>query len=120
VETNMTSKLFSQRPLRAACAVLALGVLAGVAQAAPSTLETTSVKVSYGDLNLATAQGNKALYARIVSAARNVCAAYDVDGRDLHAVVIERSCEQRAISRAVQDVHSTQLAALSSVRLTSG
>jgi UrcA family protein len=120
VEINMTRKLFSQRPLRAACAVLALGLLAGVAQAATASDETSSMKVSYGDLNLSTTQGNKALYARIVAAARTVCAAYDVDGRDLHAVAIERSCEERAISQAVQDVHSTQLAAISSVRPTAG
>jgi UrcA family protein len=120
VETNMSAKVISQRALRATGALLALALTAGVAQAAAPSYETATVKVSYGDLNLASAEGSKALYARIVSAARAVCYAYDVDGRDLHAVTIERSCEQRAINQAVQDVHSTRLAALSSVRLTPG
>jgi UrcA family protein len=120
VETNMSAKVISQRALRACGAVLALALIAGAAQAATPSYETATVKVSYGDLNLASAEGSKALYSRIVSAARAVCYAYDVDGRDLHAVAIERSCEERAISRAVQDVHSTQLAALSNVRLTPG
>jgi UrcA family protein len=102
---------------RASAALTALTacLLVGVAGSAFATADddsASSVTVSYRDLNLATDQGTKALYARIVSAARVVCGADEVDIRDLGALSSERSCEQQAIEHAVSDVHSAKQAAL--------
>jgi|HubBroStandDraft_1064217.scaffolds.fasta_scaffold06300_2 UrcA family protein len=112
----------SKHPRRVALFTVAALLLAAAAgaQAASPGEETASLKVAYGDLDLATSAGNDALYARIVAAARTVCWASDVDSRDLHAVASERSCETRAISSAVQDVHSVKLAALSGERMRHG
>jgi UrcA family protein len=102
---------------RASAALTALTacLLVGVAASAHATTaddSAPSVTVSYRDLNLATDQGTKALYARIVSAARAVCGADEVDIRDLGALSSERSCERQAIEHAVSDVHSARQAAL--------
>jgi UrcA family protein len=87
-------------------------MLAGMAQVARAAEPVPSVTVAYGDLNLGSAQGTNALYARIVSAARQVCGAGQVDIRNLRSLADERSCESNAIAQAVQAVHSPSLAAL--------
>jgi UrcA family protein len=125
VEINMftrthvsNSKQSARLPL-VALTVALLAAAAGAHAATPGE-ESTSLKVAYGDLDLASSAGSDALYARIVSAARTVCYANDVDSRDLHAVANERACETRAINDAVQDVHSAKLAALSGERIRHG
>jgi len=100
-----------------ACLVVAVSA---VAHAAVADGSAPSVTVSYRDLNLATDQGTKALYARIVSAAREVCGAAEVDIRDLATLSSERSCERQAIAHAVSDVHSAKLAALYAARPQGG
>jgi UrcA family protein len=97
-----------------ACLML-LGAAAAV-QAAPASDAAPSVKVAYGDLNLAGAEGNNTLYARIVAAARQVCNVNDVDTRDLRGMAAAKACQTRAISQAVSAVHSPQLAAIYSAR----
>jgi UrcA family protein len=71
-----------------------------------------SVKVAYGDLDLATEQGANTLYARVASAARQVCAADGDNFRDLRTFAAARSCRTQAIANAVRDVHSTKVAML--------
>ena len=95
-------------------------MLAGMAQVARAAEPAPSVTVSYGDLNLASARGANALYARIVSAAREVCGAAKVDIRDLGTLANERSCESNAIAQAVHAVHSPALAALAGTRQPQG
>ena len=119
----MTSITSGLRNFRRTAALTALGALliagsAGAAYAADGAVPT--VKVAYSDLNLASAQGNSALYARIVSAARQVCNAEDVDGRDLRGFVAAKACEANAIAQAVKSVPSPQLAALYDARLNQG
>ena len=77
-----------------------------------------TVTVRYADLNLGTDAGSAALYARLVSAARKVCAASDI--RDLGAMAAARACEQQAIANAVRDVHSPKLAAVYDARARHG
>jgi UrcA family protein len=108
-------------------ALTAAGVLAacligaaGSALAASPTDGGAAVKVAYGDLNLASDQGNSALYARITAAARQVCFANGVDIRDLARYAEARSCEARAIAQAVQAVHSPRLAAIYNARSPHG
>ncbi|HXO63671.1 MAG TPA: UrcA family protein [Steroidobacteraceae bacterium] len=111
----MITSLMSQR-MRAGTVALAaclLGAAAGTASAATSTADDSAdvrtMRVSYGDLNLATEQGSRALHTRLESAARAVCA--PEDGRNLAEVAAARACEARAIAQAVKDVHSPMLAA---------
>lgn len=109
----------STAALAALTACLLLGA-AGAAHAVQPADAAPTVRVSYGDLNLASEQGNSTLYARIVSAARTVCGVGEVDIRDLHALASARSCEAHAIAQAVSDVPSPKLAALYSSRLRRG
>jgi UrcA family protein len=126
VETNMitvTRRTNTARLTRLTLLAVSLGIgaaLSGFAQAGTPGTDAASVKVAYGDLDLATTEGTSTLYGRLVAAARTVCDASGVDNRDLHAVALERSCERRAISHAVADVHSPQLAALVSARVRHG
>ena len=105
--------------LAALTACLLLGA-AGAAHAVQPADAAPTVRVAYGDLNLASEQGNSTLYARIVSAARAVCGIDDVDNRDLPGLATARACESRAIAQAVSDVHSEKLAAIYSARLRHG
>jgi UrcA family protein len=100
------------RPLIAVVSIAglltALGTAATVKAASPEEV-APSVTVSYNDLNLATEQGAHALYARIVEAARKVCAPRDADALGRLAAPY---CQQQATARAVQAVGSSRLAAL--------
>jgi UrcA family protein len=87
--------------------------LAAAAQAAPPAEDMRGVKVTYGDLNLASKQGNQVLLARIRWAARQACFAYEVDYRDLQAISNERLCENTAIEQALLKVYERK-------RLTDG
>jgi UrcA family protein len=95
-------------------------MIGGMAQVARAAEPAPSVTVSYSDLNLASAPGANALYARIVSAARVVCGASEVDIRNLRSLADERSCESNAIAQAVHAVHSPALAALAGTRQPQG
>lgn len=92
---------------------LSLGAHAGEAQR--STEVTTSVAVSYADLDIASAAGAKTLYARIRSAARKVCGP-EPSGLDLHGMAAYDACFQGAVSRAVHRVGSDRLQALHAVQ----
>jgi UrcA family protein len=120
--SSITSRLSN---LRRTVALTALGALliagsSGAAYAASPDDAAPTVKVGYGDLNLGTEQGNNTLYARIVSAARQVCNVEDVDIRDLQGFVAAQACEANAIAQAVKSVPSPQLAALYDARLHHG
>jgi UrcA family protein len=112
-ESSMITSSMSRR-LRGSTSALAaclLGAVAGTAGAAgvASDADVRTMRVTYSDLDLATAQGSRALYARIESAAREVCAADDQ--RNLAAVAAARACTAQAVAQAVSTVHSPMLAA---------
>jgi UrcA family protein len=73
------------------------------------------VSVSYSDLNLATEQGNLALYKRIVSAARQVCPTNT--GPNARLAAEAQQCVDQAVARAVKDVQSAKLAELQATRV---
>lgn len=121
--TSLISRYGDYRLTSAALAALSACLLlgaAGAAHAGQSADAAPSVRIAYGDLNLTSEQGSSALYARIVSAAREVCRVGDVDIRDLGALAAARACESHAIAQAVSDVHSSKLAAIYSARLRHG
>jgi UrcA family protein len=117
--SSFTNRLNGSRFLGITLATLAATMIVGTASAAGAA-DAPSVKVSYSDLNLTSDAGTQVLYSRIVSAARNVCFARDVDNRDLGAVIASRSCVNTAIANAVSTIHSERLAALSSARSARG
>lgn len=120
---TVTRRTNIARAARLTLLAVSLGIgaaLSGLAQAGTRGSDAASVKVAYGDLDLATTEGTSTLYGRLVAAAHTVCGASGVDNRDLRAVALERSCERRAISHAVDDVQSPQLAALVGARVRHG
>ena len=70
-----------------------------------------SVTVSYADLDLASAAGAQTLYARLSSAARQVCGA-EPRNVELRQHASFRSCYHQALDEAVDRVDSEQLYAL--------
>ena len=105
-----TATLTIGERLRAATTLTALAACFALGAIGSARAEVPSLKVSYQDLNLSTEQGSQALYARIASAARAVCAVEDI--RDLKARARVNACREEAIARAVQNVDSPKLAAL--------
>jgi UrcA family protein len=94
-------------------AVLTASLLAGafgVAHAAAPLDEVPTVVVHYGDLDLSTQDGARALYKRISYAAAKVCPSED--SRDLARYAHAQACREEAIARAVREINSPQLAAL--------
>jgi UrcA family protein len=87
-------------------AALLLGAAAAYA-AGPDA--APSVRVAYGDLNLASEQGASRLHARLAAAARSVCAADHVDIRNLREFAEARSCQKQAIANAVRDVRDSKV-----------
>ena len=116
--TSATSRISALlRASAALTACLIVGASAAAYAAAPA-VTSPSVRVSYHDLNLATEQGVAALYARIVSAAHEVCTARD--SRSLSELAAARACEAQAIAHAVRDVNSPRLAATHSAHQRQG
>jgi UrcA family protein len=103
---------------------LALAASAALTNAAPSidgNRETVQMAVEYGDLNLATAGGQRRLDRRIESAARTICGSYD--RLDLHARTAFDECRAGVLASAKPQVEiaiakarqSTAVAAASSL-----
>jgi len=94
--------------LRASAALTACLLIGATAHAAAPADATPSVRVNYHDLDLSTEQGTQALYGRIVSAARKVCAPSDI--RVLVEVAAAQACEAQAVAHAVRTVNNPRLA----------
>jgi len=116
--TSATSRIGDL--LRASAALTACVIIGATAtaHAAAAADAASSVQVNYRDLNLATEQGTQALYGRIVSAARKVCAPSDI--RVLGEVAAARACEAQAVARAVHAVNNPRLAATHSAHQRQG
>ena len=96
---------------------LLLGIASGLSLAAhageaqhPKEV-TTSVKVSYADLDISHAAGARTLYARIKSAAREACGP-EPAVLDLRDAAGYNACYEQAVAKAVNRVGSEQLHAL--------
>jgi UrcA family protein len=99
--------------------IIALGLMS--AAAAASQAETSlpdsdvpAVRVDYADLDLNTEQGATRLYKRIAGAAKRVCPSSS--GLELRASQVAQRCISAAISRAVAEVDSPQLAKVGALR----
>lgn len=84
-----------------ACAVATLSTVAPTPAAAADIVvapETVTVRVSYADLNLASAQGRARLDRRIAGAARSIWG--DYFQADLQMAALVQTCRQDAIASA--------------------
>ncbi len=101
--------------------MLALAATAGFAataqagDAAPAPGHYADVVVSYSDLDLNSAEGNKVLYARLSSAAEKACGDAPAT-RELERKAQYRSCVQSTLNRAVDEVGSHEMQALHQTR----
>jgi UrcA family protein len=105
----------SHRPRAFIAALAALGVLGAAALGSPAVASAADAdglqtNVYFTSYDLATAQGTRALYRRIVNAAREVCPGYDSPSLD----VVNRSneCQRAAIAQAIGKIGSARLAAV--------
>jgi UrcA family protein len=71
--------------------------------------EVLTKVVAYGDLNLESDQGAKALYARLRYAAHHVCS--PLEGRELSLKPAWQACVNNAIASAVRQVNKPRLTA---------
>jgi len=106
---------------RAAAAVFAAMVAASAstsfAQASAKEGEIPSVTVEYGDLNLATEAGSRALYERLVVAAREVCPQEGGTLLALRQNLEAQRCIDGAVERAVKEVHNPKFAEIATSRM---
>jgi UrcA family protein len=116
----MAAVLSNTRTKRTALLVAALigsafpviGSTATHTEIVPAAIPT--VVVRYQDLNLASDEGARGLYQRIIVAARLICG--NPDNRDLPAMTNTRNCRRDAVTRAVQAVNNPRLAAVHAAR----
>ena len=95
--------------LSAALFAVIFAVSGGTALAADPSQPLTKT-VRYGDLNLDSEQGAKVLYARMRSAARDVCS--PLEGLDMSRRRLWQTCFDNAVANAVVQVDKTMVSAL--------
>jgi UrcA family protein len=94
----------------------ALGHMTNGAAADQFSVPTANIR--YGDLNLATAQGAKTLFERIISASYAVCQSFDHDGFDNADPLALQSCRTKVIADAVTRIGTPALYAVYNARMT--
>jgi UrcA family protein len=107
---KIKSQINTMTALLAAGVVLFAGVATGATARPAETREYDKTVVSFGDLNLDSQQGTKALYARLRNGAEGVCAS--VEGRDLFFRRLWQTCFDQAVSAAVVEVNRPGLTSL--------
>lgn len=118
----MNAQNTKSRILATAAAVVGTFGLAVAAHAGdahgPSGAKYDDVVVRYGDLNLATEEGARTLYARLSTAAERACG-HEPKSRAPRERARYRACFDAAMTRAVDEVGSRQLHALHAARTES-
>jgi UrcA family protein len=114
---KVSSNRSTSRLLTALAGCLLAGTLS-VAHAAPPSDAVPTTVVKYGDLNISTDDGARALYQRITAAARRVCPLDD--SRELAQTARSNACRTAAVARAVRDINSPRLAELYAGRSNRG
>ncbi len=97
--------------------IAGLMVLAVAAAKAPAA-ELGDVTVRYADLDVGTAKGAERLYARIKSAAQQVCPGEE--SQDLSRHMASLRCQKIVVAHSVAAVRSPQLAAVYADRVRHG
>jgi UrcA family protein len=101
---NPTASMFAAGLFALICAASG-----GRALAALPSQPLTKI-VHYGDLNLDSEEGARVLYARLRSAAREVCA--PLEGLDITSRRLWQSCFDYAVANAVRQVDKITVSAL--------
>lgn len=94
------------------CSLLVVLFASTGVSAAQATSEVPTARVSLAGLDLAQRQGVELLYARIRSAARQVCAPVAASESYPFAQLAEQRCIDNATARAVSRVNSPMLTAI--------
>ena len=89
------------------CVLLATLMGSTLAAATEMTADVRTRVVQFADLDLTRSAGVMVLYARIKSAARQVCE--PINDRDVGASQAARKCVEESIARAVADVNAPAL-----------
>jgi UrcA family protein len=100
------------RGLIAKAIVSAVAASFTVVCAAADNIETVSVIVKYGDLNVSNPEGAATLYRRIAAAASTVCGPYETDSWPLVSRAKVNACVHKAIADAVTKVGQPELFAV--------
>ena len=109
-DTRIKSPFISMASIVAASLVVfAAAAMAASAQAAEARQMDKAI-VAYGDLNLDSQQGTKALYARLRNSAEDVCSS--IDGRNLFLKRLWQTCFDQAVAAAVVQINRPGLTTL--------
>jgi len=108
--SHTASSLTITRMVVAAFVAIAVGVPTSFAQMPMKDGEIPSVKVKYADLNLSTEEGSRALYGRLVIAARRVCPESADTLLGLRQNRDAQRCVTDAVQRAVKEIRNPKLA----------
>ena len=92
-------------------AALCVGTSLPYSVAAQAYERGSSIKVRYGDLNLASETDVAELYRRIDRAARKVCH-WDISPLETKQMQQRQSCIKTAVANAVSDVNNQKLTAM--------
>jgi UrcA family protein len=107
----------SKRTIFAAACAIAMAAVAGSAMAqseaaAARSIYRDTVPVTYGDLNLASADGATTMLQRLHDAALNACGADDSSLPDYKWATHRSACYHRSMDRAVADLGSPSVTQL--------
>jgi UrcA family protein len=109
MSSHIASSARATRTVAAALLANAVSVIPVSAQSVTNEDEAPSVTVNFADLNLATTEGSRALYQRLVAAAERVCPAPRslMEIRDNYR---RQNCINTAVENAVKDVRNPRFA----------
>jgi UrcA family protein len=110
-EATTNSQFMAASILAASFLVMSGAAMGDTAQAAEAP-QYERVVVAFGDLNLDSQQGTKALYARLRNGAEDVCSSFE--GRDLFFKRLWQTCFNQAVAAAVVQVNRPSLTSLHS------
>jgi UrcA family protein len=110
-ETTIHSRFIAASILTAGFLILSSAAMGDTAQAVEARQYDRTV-VAFGDLNLDSQQGTKALYARLRNGAEDVCSSFE--GRDLFFKRLWQACFDQAVAAAVAQVNRPSLTTLHS------
>jgi UrcA family protein len=110
-ETTLQSRFIAASILTAGFLVLSSAAMGDTVQAVGAPQYDRAV-VAFGDLNLDSQQGTKALYARLRNGAEDVCSSFE--GRDLFFKRLWQTCFDQAVAAAVAQVNRPSLTTLHS------
>lgn len=97
-------------------ATVGITLVASTAIAAPTPANRApSTSVTYSTANLATDRGVRALYERIIEAAKAVCPTYEEHAAGLGRFLASKSCQRKAVARALRQIDNPRLTAIAAV-----